>query len=148
MFTQFGDKTRTVFLKGIESHKLHQEFEVGTGETIVRGTPVVLKADGTIAASTGAAEDHVNVIGYSIHNGKAGELVTVGMRAFTIIYGVNLESGTITAGPVKFAGVETVTDIGDYNAFENIDPADTTTAIGWALDGATADHEIVRIALF
>lgn len=143
MFTQFGDKTRTIFLKGIENHKLHQEFEVAAGQTIKKGQPIILNANGTVQAA-GATPDAHTVIGYSIHNGAAGELVTVGMKAFTIVYASN--TGALDAGPVAYAGTmnSNVAD-GIYCNYTN-----TTTAgkvIGWCLDQATGANDTVRIAL-
>ena len=47
--TVMGDQTKTIFLKGVEAHKLHHEFTVGSGNTVIkRGQPVVLNNDGTV----------------------------------------------------------------------------------------------------
>lgn len=143
MFNQFGEKPRTIFLKGIENHKLHQEFEVATGQTVKKGQPVILNADGTVQAAAANAAAYT-IIGYSIHNGGPGELITVGMKAFTIVYASN--SAAIDAGPVAYNGLNADVESGLYNDFTN-----STTAgniIGWALDKATAADDIIRVALF
>lgn len=142
MFTQFGDKTQTVFLKGIENHKLHQEFEVKAAGKVQKGQPVVLQADGTIDAAGATADAHT-IIGIAIHNGGPGELVTVGMKAYTIVYASPTQA--TTAGPVAYNGLNSAHD-GLY-----LDYANTATAgkvVGWSLDPTTAADEIVRIALF
>lgn len=143
MFTQFGDKTHTIFLKGIENHKLHQEFTVATGQTVKKGQPVVLNANGTVQAAAANA-DAYTIIGYSIHNGAAGELITVGMKAFTIIWASN--AAPLNAGPVAYNDMNPDVEDGLFNDFTN-----STTAgkvVGWCLDQATTADDMVRVALY
>lgn len=148
MFTQFGEKPKTIFLKGIENHKLHQEFEVGTGATVKVGQPVVLNTDGTVKAAT-ANNKNYEIIGYSIHNGKAGSFVTIGMKAFTIVYAS--PSAACDAGPVKYLGMNSGVEDGIYNDVEALDSTaqdfDPTELVGWALDQSTTGDDIIRLAL-
>lgn len=143
MFTQFGDKTQTIFLKGIENHKLHQEFEVATGQAVKKGQPVILNANGTVQAA-GSNPDVYTIIGYSIHNGAAGELITVGMKAFVIVYASN-SGNTLNAGPVAYNGMNPDVEGGLYNDFTNTSTAGKV--IGWCLDQATTADDRVRVAL-
>lgn len=140
MPTPFGDTTKTLFLKS-ESHKLFNEFEVTTGQSIKKGQPVILNAVGTVTPA-GAAAAPSAVIGVSMHDGDAGELVTVMMKAYLITFA---EAGTaaLVAGPVK---IHTTV----YNAvtgYVEVDDASVTTAdiCGWALD-AGGDGDVIRVA--
>lgn len=141
MPSSLGSVSTTLFLKS-ESHKLHQEFEVATGQTVYKGQPVILTTTGTVqaAADAGANAPHV-VIGICIHDGAAGDLVTVRMKAQAITWG---EAGTasLNAGPVLYYAYNTTTNMVE------VDDASVTAAnvCGWALDAATADGDSVRIA--
>lgn len=144
MFTQLGEQPRTIFLKGIESHKLHQEFEVSDGATVKKGQPVILHTDGTVKPAPADA-DVYTIIGYSIHNGGAGDLVTVGMKAFTIVFASS--NAAINAGPVQYKGLHATLAGGNfYNQFANSSTA--AKVIGWALDKADDGGDIIRVALF
>ena len=136
--TAMGDKSKTVFLKGVESHKIHHEFEVAVGAAVKVAQPVKLNADGLVVPA--AAGDGDAIIGYSIHDGAAGELVTVAMRAFVIVYAMT--SAAVNAGPVKYEGVST--EDADYMLYTNVG---TGSAVGWALDKATVADELIRVAL-
>lgn len=139
--TILGEQTKTIFLKGIENHKLHQEFEVGAGQTIKKGQPVILDTDGTVKPAA-ATEKTNNIIGWSIHDGAAEEFITVGMRAMAIVWAS--PNGAVDAGPVAYNGMN-ITD-GMYNAFKAIGDDDDALA-GWQLDKATAKDEMVRVAV-
>lgn len=137
-----GTETESVFLKEIESHKLHQEFEVQVAKSIKRGQPVILSGAGELIEPAGAGEANINIIGYAVHDGEAGDLVTVGMRAFTIIWAEAFAA--IVAGPVKYVDAGGTTKL---NRFDD----DTVTAAnhtGWALDDAAAQGDEIRVALF
>ena len=141
MPNNLGDITKSVFLKEVESHKLHQEFEVAVGVSIKRGQPVKLTGAGEKIAPAGTAEANINIIGYAIMDGEAGELVTVGMRAFAIIWAEALVVGV--AGKVKYAGFNGTSGLHRFST-------DTVTApdhTGWALDDATAIGDSIRVAL-
>jgi hypothetical protein len=136
--TALGDKSKTVFLKGVESHKIHHEFEVATGVAVKVAQPVKLNNDGLVVPA--AAGDGDAIIGYSIHDGAAGELVTVAMRAYVIVYAMTSEA--VNAGPVEYGGVGT--EDPEYMLYVNVD---TGSQVGWALDKATGADELIRVAL-
>lgn len=141
MPTPFGDITKTLFLKS-ESHKLFNEFEVTTGQAVKKGQPVILNAVGTVTPAGAAAAPHT-VIGISMHDGDAGDLVTVMMKAYLITFG---EAGTasLTAGPVKLW----TTPLNAVTLRVSVDDASVTAAdiCGWALDAGTDADDEVRIA--
>lgn len=144
MLTKFGENTETLFLKGLEAHKLHHEFTVAATATagVRKGQPVVLNSAGEVLpAATGAKAQ--TIIGYSIHNGKAGELVTIGMKAYGIIY--CKPNAAVAAGPVQYAGQNTAEP--EYPAVAAA-AADGTTLMGWALDEAEAANDMIRLALY
>lgn len=136
-----GDKTKTVFLKGIESHKLHHEFQVATGQSVKVGQPVVLNATGEVSQAADNAKAGT-IIGYSIHNGAAGEFVTVGMKAMAIVWAS--PNAALSAGPVKYEGMNDEDAL--YNSFVAAS-ADHSDLVGWALEDATAADELIRVAI-
>lgn len=145
--TQFGEQTKTLFLKGIEMHKLHHEFEVATAASIKKGQPVKLNAAGEVIPAV-ANEPARNIIGYSIHNGEAGELVTVGMKAFAIVWAS--PEAAVDAGPVAYNGQNT-TDPYYPAVVATTGTAGTSTQeeeMGWALDQATAADDLIRVAIY
>lgn len=138
----FGTDTKTIILKQ-ESHKLFQEFEVATGQTIYKGQPVYISGDGEVTAA-GTSTTTQQVIGFSMHDGVAGELITVMMKAHAIIF-AECETDSLVAGPVRI-GTTAV-----YNAttgYVLIDDASVgaTNQLGWALEGGD-DGDVVRVAL-
>tara|TARA_R110002126_G_C10371671_1_gene493460 strand:- start:307 stop:735 length:429 start_codon:yes stop_codon:yes gene_type:complete len=135
-----GSITKTTFLNEVENHKLHLEFEVETGQSVEQGQPLVLTATGTVQAAGAGASKHL-VIGYSLHQSAAGELCTVGMRAYAVTFS---EAETaVAAGPVKYAGFNATTV---YNKYED-DAVTAADAIGWSLDAAASAGDIIRVAL-
>ena len=138
--TKFGQASTTIWLKGPEAHKLHNEFEVAAGETVSVSQPVILDEDGLVKAAPAGTKKNL-IIGYSIHNGKEKELVTVAMVGFTMIYAK--PTTTITAGPVK-NGLMNTTDPA-YLSVDNT--VDATDQFGWAIDAGDAGDK-VRVVLF
>lgn len=139
--TSFGEKTKTVYLNGIEAHKLHLEFNVGTGSTVKKGQPVVLNSDGTVRPIAGTAgADAAAIIGYSVHDGAAGELITVGMRAFAVVYA---EAGAALNAGMVMAIATAPTD----PMYVRYTQGAATTMNGWALDDAAAAGELIRVAV-
>lgn len=138
----FGTDTKTILLKH-ESHKLHQEFEVNTGQTVKKGQPVVIAGDELVQpAGTGSTTQQI--IGISIHDGIAGELVTIVMKAFVIIF-AECETNSLVAGPVRLGSAAV------YNAttgYVLIDDLSVThlNQLGWAIEGGD-DGDIIRVAL-
>ncbi len=138
---KFGEKTHTLFLKGPEAHKLHHEFTVDTGVEIRKGQPVVLTSDGEVTPAASGASAY-KIVGYSVHNGKAGELVTITMKPFMMVYAK--PNAALVAGPVAYGGQNTAEP--EYASFTVA--ADGDTQVGFALDEAVAANDIIRVALF
>ena len=137
--TQFGEKTRTLFLKS-ESHKLHHAFEAAA--VIQAGQPVKLNADGTIIPAV-SAEPAINIIGYSIHNAKVNDVATIMMKPYLIVWAE--PKAAVAAGPVAYNGQATNPDFISVAA-EAI--AGDGSAIGFALDQSLGADEPIRVALF
>jgi len=137
--TVFGEVTKTIFLKQIQAHKLHQEFAVATGNAVKKGQAVKLNTAGEIVPAI-AGELMGKVIGYSVHDAAAEELATIGMRAFTIVWAQS--AGALDAGPVKIgaAGADPIYATYVATALE-------TDVVGWALDSAAGADEMIRVAL-
>jgi len=138
----FGADTKTIILKS-ESHKLYEEFEVETGQEVKRGQPVVIAGDGTVQPA-GISSTTQEIIGYSIHDGLACELVTVSLKAYTILF-VQVETASLVAGPVRL-GTTSVYDAA--TGYVEIDDASVgaTNQIGWAIEGGGVG-DIVRLAV-
>lgn len=138
--TKFGEKTQTIFLKHIENHKLHQEFEVAPGVEVKIGQPVILNTDGEIEPAGAAAPAHT-IIGYSIHNAGEDDVATVGMKAYAIVWAY--PNAAVDAGPVAFEAISTTDD--KYMSYAAA--VDGTTLAGWAIDPATAAGDRIRVAV-
>ena len=137
--TQFGEKTRTLFLKS-ESHKLHHAFEAAAA--IKAGQPVKLNADGTIIPAV-ATEPSINIIGYSIHTASIGDVATVMVKPYLIVWAE--PKAAVAAGPVAYDGQAVNTDFISVKA-EAV--AGDGSAIGFALDQSIGADETIRVALF
>lgn len=99
-----GGVTKNIFRYGPEVHKLHLEFTVKAGETIHRGQPVKLNADGTISV-VDPTDAELVFIGVSIHEGGSAygkDFVVVAMRAYAVVDAV--AKGVVPAGAVGYAG--------------------------------------------
>lgn len=140
--TVMGNKTQSIFLKGPEAHKLHHEFTVADTVVIKKGQPVVLNADGEVKPADAAA-DASQVIGYSIHNGGEGDLVTVAMKAFIIVWA--MPNAALDGGPVKYEGMNSTDE--NFNSFTAVAGTEEGSTIGWALDQSTAADQMIRVAL-
>lgn len=142
MPTTKGDKTYNHLLKS-ESHKLHEEFTVKTGQAVDQFGLVVLNSDGTVqkAAADATAK---TVLGYSVHPGAAEELVTVACKGYAQIFGF-ASGGAITAGPVKVAAAANATG---YCGYANTagDTSEDNLIVGWAMDAGGQD-DVVRIMM-
>lgn len=139
--TQLGETPKTIWLKGPEMHKLHHEFEVAAGQAIAVGQPVILNADGTIQVAGVAAKTNT-VIGYSVHQADAGEMATVALKAYAVVWAS--PKAALDAGPVKTDGLNVTDPL--YNSF-TVATVDGTDTVGWALDQSTGADEIIRVAL-
>lgn len=137
-----GEVTKTLFHK-TESHKLFSEFEVAATKSVKKGQPVILSGDNKVEAM-GTSSTTQQVIGIAMHDGDAGDLITVMMKAYAIIF-AEVETDALAAGPVRIGTTD------PYNAttgYVLIDDASVTGAnqIGWALQGGD-DGDIVMLAL-
>lgn len=136
-----GPVGKTIYLKGAEAHKLHQAFTVATGAEVRNGQPVKLDEDGEVMPAA-SEELRENIIGYSIHDGKEGERVTIVVKAFAIIYCKSLDA--FNAGKVSYGGQNTTDPV-----YMNVASSDIVgTYIGWAIDKATAANQVVRVMVY
>lgn len=125
-----------------ESHKLHQSFEVATGQTIYKASPVVLDATGKVELA-GALEAKANVIGFAVFGALAGEEVTVVMKAASVAFYGSADTFT-PANLIAYSGYNGTTE---YNEAVTAG-ALATNQIGWALDVAATIGDVVRVALY
>lgn len=134
-----GNQTRSVFLKEAQSHKLHQEFTVATGNSVKHGQPVKLNASGDIVPA-GASEAQQNIIGFSVHTAQAGEEATIAMKGYGIVY-ARANADSQVAGPVAYKGMSAVSG---EEAFAKYGAAAGTGAdlAGWAIDAGDEDDTI------
>lgn len=140
--TAFGGVSKTIFINEIESHKLHLAFEVAAEQTIKRGQPAKLDADGNAVPMAGDGSDAHQLVGYSIHNGKAGSIITLGVVGFAVVFA--MAKTALVPGPVMYVG-QNATDT-DYSDYEDTG-ATAATMNGIALDVASAPNAIIRVLL-
>ena len=87
--TLLGEKTPQATVYKHESHKLHQAFNVKSGDNILQGMPVKLNTDGTVSPYTGTGL----YIGIAITDNitpaypQPSVEVTVMVEGFAIVYG-------------------------------------------------------------
>jgi len=165
-----GGVTKNTFRYGPEVHKLHLEFQVKSGDTVHRGQPVILNADGTISPA-GVAADESTVIGVSIHEADSAyspdkgssalKLVVVAMRGYTVVDAV--ADGSVPAGPVAIAAyvpaasASNVDDMSVPGTKVNVNTLETQgsnafatalagpTVIGWSMTPTAADTEAILV---
>lgn len=141
--TAFGAKSKTIFLNDAESHKLHLAFSVSAGKTVKRGQPMKMAADGTITPLIGDGTDAHLIVGYSIHNGVAGDEVTLACRGYAVVFAT--AKTAMTTGPVFYAGQDAVD--ADYSMYDDT-AVSAANMNGIAIDVAGALHDIIRVILF
>ena len=95
-----------------------------------------------IPVDTTDGTDRHLIIGYAMQDGEEGDRVTVVMIAFAIIY-ATAKSG-LTPGVVVYVGQDSTDPF--YGCY-NDSGATASNFTGWALDVATAEHDVIRIAL-
>ena len=138
---KFGENiTRTIYLKGAESHKLHQAFMVAAGKTVYVGQPVKLNADGEVVPAA-ANEPAMNIIGYSVHKGTEGDEVTVAMKAYALIY--VKPKAAVVAGPVQYDGTNTAEKI--YGSV--VAATAGANLMGWCITPTTTANEQTLVAV-
>lgn len=141
--TKFGDKTQSIFLNDVESHKLHLSFDVAVGETIKKGAPVKLNATGQVVNMIGDGTDTHQRIGYSIQNGIAGDRLTVGVRGYAVVWA--RAKTALTPGPVFMAGYDV--NEPDFTMYDDT-AVSASTMNGFSLDVAAALHDPIRVLVF
>ena len=92
-FHKVGGITPKAVIYKSESHKLHQAFNVKSGDTVVAGQPVVLNDDGTISPYKGTGIYLGVAVNYSKYPVYPPEdvnspQVTVMMEGFAVIHGI------------------------------------------------------------
>lgn len=149
-FTKYGDKTPRVVIYKSESQKLHQAFNVKTGENVKNGNPVVINSDGTISAFK-AASKITTLIGIAVTDSinpaykesrNAGPIeVTVAVNGYMVLNAVAKE--VMDAGPIKPSGVMDST--GRFTQFEKVAPDSTEPVSFIALNPATEAGELIQV---
>jgi hypothetical protein len=137
----FGTDTRTIILKS-ESHKLFEEFEVAAAQTVAKGQPVVISGN-ELVSPAGIAATTQQIIGISMHDAIAGELITVMVKGWAITF-VECETALLVAGPVKLGGVATFNPLTGYVMIDDA-AVSHLNQIGWAIEGGVAIGDIVRV---
>lgn len=111
-----------------------------TGSKINYGTPVVLVGDGEKVRPFKAADTAAAILGISMHSPEPGELCTIIMRGYAVIF-AQAGVGGVVPGPVTYGAFDSATGYDTYTI------ATIGDAIGFALDdGAVGD--VVRVLLF
>lgn len=143
-FTSLGGASKTTVLAE-EEDKIRIEFTANAN--VKRGMLVKLTAAGQVTPWAAADLQHL-CIGYCDSDQLATALVTVVMRAYSIIYGLS------TAAANAGIGKQTAYDSADADAtfgaigYNNWAAAtDVTDTVGWIIDPATAANQLMRIAI-
>lgn len=144
-----GTETKHKFFLDPEAHKLSISFVVATGQKVYKGDPVILATDGKVQAA-GAAAPAYTVIGHSIHDGDAGEDVTIVMKAYTVVWGEAAAAGQ-NAGAVETGAYNTTSGYRAYAAATGSATPDDLTrgkvTVGHALENAAAAGDLIKVAL-
>jgi hypothetical protein len=111
-----------------------------TQGAVYPGQPVVLVGSGEKVKPLAAGVGFLNAIGFSLHKGLAGELITVVMKGHAVIAAESGEASLIP-GPVKVLGFDTATLRVKYG----VTSTDTDVA-GWALDAGN-DGDDIRVVV-
>lgn len=138
--TAFGGPTKSIFLNEAESHKLHLAFTVANGQTVKKGQPVKLNADGLILPCATDGSEAKAMIGYSIQNAAAGEECTIAVKGYAVIYAMSAASQN--AGMVSYNGVN-----GTDGNYTNYATSVAANMNGWSMDKATAANQLIRVIL-
>lgn len=103
---------------------------------IYMGAPVKLVGDGEQVTPMVAGDAFYKCIGFSMHNGVAGSLITVAMRGFAVIVGQSGEANLVP-GAVKVSGVDSTTGQTKFVATSTVGDV-----AGWAITGGDSGDEI------
>ena len=88
-----------------------------------------------------ANDGNLEYIGVSLHTSKGGELVTVAMRGYAVIFAEASEA--LSPGPVNWNNYNEPTERNRYNQTS----VTTITFQGWALDSAAAAGDVIRVVV-
>ena len=135
-----GTSTLSKFHIDPEAHKLSMTFEVEAGQEVNKGDAVKLASNGNVQAAD-LDDERTLVIGYAMHDGVAGDDVTVVMRGYTV---VNAEStAALVAGIVKLGNFNSGTGNREYVA-GGLEP---DLVVGHNLTQAAADGDAIKVCL-
>lgn len=141
-----GNETKSRFYIDPEAHKLSYSFVVEAAQEVHKGDPVVLTATGTVQAAAAAAPAYT-IIGHSIHDGEAGEDVTIVMKAYTVVY-AEAAADALVPGPVQLGAWNATTGRREYAVAAGADDtAKAIVTVGHSLDTGDNGDEI-KVALF
>ena len=107
---------------------------------IKKGMPVEINAtSGKIQPVTVSTHD-LTCVGIAVHDAVDGELCTVALRGYSIIYARSASAMTFGA-PVKFDSYDST------DGYNKVEDGSVTVAnqFGWAIDDATAADETIRV---
>jgi len=107
-------------------------------KTPKKGMPMIFKTDGTVEPA-GQDPNPFTVIGMSVHDHNAGELITVMCKGHAIIWAES-QTDALVPGPVLYDSWNYTSGFGEY------DDASVTAAniAGWAIDTAD-DGDLIRV---
>ena len=88
-----------------------------------------------------ANDGNLEYIGVSLHTSKGGELVTVALRGYAVIFAQASE--VLSPGPVNWDSYDETKQENKYNQTS----VTTITFQGWALDAAAAAGDIIRVVV-
>jgi hypothetical protein len=109
---------------------------------IVKGQPVKLTTSGTVEPYA-AGDIPGKLLGYAVQDAHGGDLVTVMLKAFAIIY-AEAYAASHLPGVIRMAAFNLTTKMMEVDDGGTLDH---TTVIGNALDSGN-DGDVVRVAVF
>lgn len=146
MPSTLGSTTKTRFHYGPEANKLVVEFIVEATFIVAKGDPVKLAANGKVQAIA-TVEPMYNVIGVALHDGVAGEFVSVAMRASSVVE-AEAAAASLAAGPLQAGAYNGTTLNREYAALAGADDqVKSSKMIGHNLTQVAADGDIIQVAL-
>jgi hypothetical protein len=146
MPSTLGTTTKTRFHYGPEANKLVVEFVVESALTVNKGDLVKLANNGKVQAIA-SVEPMYNVIGVALHDGIAGEFVSVAMRASSVVE-AEAAAATLNAGPLQAGAYNGTTFNREYAALAGADDqVKSSKMVGHNLTQVAADGDIIQVAL-
>lgn len=141
-----GTPTVSRFEHPPDSHQIHMEFQVASGQTVHKGDQVILNTNGTVQAADAAAPSYT-ILGTSIHDGVAGGFVTIATRFQAVVNG-EAAANTFNAGVTQLGAWNGTTGRREYAAAAGADDqAKDLVTIGFNIAPAVADGDAVQVGL-